>query len=277
MAPSALILSPPSQKTPASLNHTEDPKPSTTPISHITGSKILQRDHVYCYDSFEHRIRDWERESRTRTSTPDTRVAPVSQPVAPVTRRVQPSRTAKKPISSDPLPPTIGSKRKRKREEPDYILVEPVDGETGDLSPTRGVLSTIMQAVRHEVEIQLQQARRIKGKAPQRNSAPTPLCSIVELPLGCTDMAYCLHGLALESETKRKKGRTKKQKVTASDVEAGRGRAEEPEMIPTPSLGRWTFGEAEEAGMRESKGVLDVCGLRFKVDLCNGWVKIVMV
>lgn len=213
---------------------------------------VLKRNHVYCGTSFAMRLADWfayetkRRAAAAKAEEPCRTKIPL--PPMPPTR-VQPSRSAKRKAADEAAAAAFAfAAPRKKRSRPgagDYVLPSHIGDDDFDQLQQQ-VLFVLCEKV-----AELEAAGAGFPPAEKR-------CAVAEMPLGCADLAHCLHGW----KPKTPRG-------------GGKGKAPEAEMLPSPTLGNWDdVGPGEEV---LEDLIEDVSGLRFAVDVCSGSVRVAML
>ncbi|EFX02308.1 hypothetical protein CMQ_2357 [Grosmannia clavigera kw1407] len=264
------------------------------------------RGAVYCSIDFPWRAAEWFRQEWTRqgrwsagdaprTATISTvclakRLTTVTTPMVPAPRRIQPARAAKRRI-----------KRKRVEEEeekeeeggaevstkPDVKKAKTTRWtvfETSDSDMDNGYL-LIWTESGHEygndgnraVELFRRRlvallAEKQKMLRLRRGTTPSWNCPLAARPLGCTEMAYCMHGV--------RRGASDRGDILADDYMPVMEAQMDLCLSPVP----WPVSEPKSSyddAVKENTSHLDertveICGLRFAVDTCHGGLRVMM-
>jgi len=233
------------------LNPIEPSRPSGQKATY----PILQRNHLYCRTSFTERIADWfDHETKRRAAAAKAESCRTKSPSTPgPPTRIQPSRTAKRK-AIDEAAAAAAPKKRDKLEPGDYVLPAHVGDDDFD---------QFQQQVLFVLDEKIAEMTDDPAGCPQE----APRCAAADMPLGCADMAYCLHGLGMKSKSLRAGARGRGA--------GAKGTAPEAKMLLSPTLGRWSVMPVEKEVFNSQ--VVDVAGLSFAVDVCSGSVRVVML
>lgn len=230
---------------------------------------LFARGRAYCSTDFPGRAAAWfaaawkQREeaaveSRTRarkTVEVPTRIQPARAAKTKRKREEEAAQKTRHPVKRSRTARTA----KTAKSTQGYALVWSGCWDGDSEQPT-----DIFQRMLADVLVEAKTAsgpRRRGHDGSQRQPSHKPYaCSLAALPLSCTQMAFCLHG------------------TTAG----GRG-PQAPEapmescLSPVADKVQIHVGQGREEGQHVDRPTVDVCGLRFVVDTCNGGTRVVMM
>ncbi len=262
------------------------PRPQFRLSGRITKLPVLHRRRAYCFTSFSRRLVDWLQTELKRAAKEEKLPAKPAKEQTPPSR-VQPSRAVKRRANEsiaagETEPAAVGEtgSSKARTGNQDYVL-DPetrrqllLEGKAGkaDKGGLDSTAQQVMASIRNKVaELQRAASEALPSltapAAPAAPAAPTiRLCAVSGLPLGCTEMAYCLHGLSLE-RPRQKRGTKQAPEAPEADMQT---------YLLLPK--KWEAVKVVEFIDECMTGrEIEALGLKFVVDICAGFVKIVMI